>query len=64
MVVASHFDDFFRPPDAPLGFATNVNFAAWPEEIEAVSRDFAVRAMKRTWGPLGLHATDPDRVTA
>jgi L-ascorbate metabolism protein UlaG (beta-lactamase superfamily) len=51
MVVASHFDDFFRPPDAPLGFSTNVNLAAWPEEIEAVSRDFAVRAMKPDVGP-------------
>jgi L-ascorbate metabolism protein UlaG (beta-lactamase superfamily) len=46
-IVASHFDDFFRPADAPLGFSTNVNLAALPEEIEAVSRDFRVRAMKR-----------------
>jgi L-ascorbate metabolism protein UlaG (beta-lactamase superfamily) len=45
-VVASHFDDFFRAADAPLGFSTNVNLAALPEEIEAVSRDFTVRAMK------------------
>src|SRR5262245_23949417 len=45
-VVASHFDDFFRPADAPLGFSTNVNLAALPEEIVAVSRDFTVRAMK------------------
>ena len=50
-VVASHFDDFFRPADAPLGFSTNVNLAALPEEIESVSRDFTVRTMKPTLGP-------------
>jgi L-ascorbate metabolism protein UlaG (beta-lactamase superfamily) len=51
MVVASHFDDFFRPADAPLGFSANVNLAALPEEIESVSRDFTVRTMKPTLGP-------------
>ena len=45
VVVASHFDDFFRPLDGDLGFSTNVNLAAWPEEVAAVSRDFAVAAL-------------------
>jgi L-ascorbate metabolism protein UlaG (beta-lactamase superfamily) len=45
VVVASHFDDFFRPVDAPQGFSTNVNLAALPGEIEAVSQEFAVAAM-------------------
>lgn len=45
IVVASHFDDFFRPLDGALGFSTNVNLAAWPEEIAAVSRDFEVAAL-------------------
>jgi L-ascorbate metabolism protein UlaG (beta-lactamase superfamily) len=45
VVVASHFDDFFRPVDAPLGFSTNVNLAAFPEEIGAVSHDFAVATL-------------------
>ncbi len=45
VVVASHFDDFFRPLDGSLGFSTNVNLAAWPEEVAAVSRDFAVAAL-------------------
>jgi hypothetical protein len=45
VVVASHFDDFFRQFDAPLGFSLNVNLTALPEEIHAVSRDFDVRAM-------------------
>ena len=44
-IVASHFDDFFRPADAPLGFSLNVNLAAFPEEIEAVTRDVTVAAM-------------------
>jgi len=46
IIVASHFDDFFRPADAALGFSTNVNLAALPAEIEAVSGDFAVAAME------------------
>jgi L-ascorbate metabolism protein UlaG (beta-lactamase superfamily) len=45
VVVASHFDDFFRTVDDPLGFSLNVNLTALPEEIEAVSRDFDVRAL-------------------
>ncbi len=46
IVVASHFDDFFRPVDAPLGFSTNVNLSAWPDEIAAVSREITVAAMR------------------
>ena len=44
VVVANHFDDFFRPLSAQLGFSTNVNLAALPEEIHAVSRDISVAA--------------------
>lgn len=44
-VVASHFDDFFRPLDAPMDFSTNVNLAAVPDEVAAVSRDFAVATL-------------------
>lgn len=39
-IVASHFDDFLRPLNGPFGFSLNVNLAAWPEEIAAVSDDF------------------------
>lgn len=46
VVVASHFDDFFRPVDAPLGFSTNVNLSALPEEIAAVSRGIQVAALR------------------
>lgn len=44
-IVASHFDDFFRPVDAPMGFSTNVNLAALPDEIATVSRDFATTTL-------------------
>lgn len=46
LVIASHFDDFFRPLSDPLGFSTNVNLAAFPEEIGTVSADIAVAAMR------------------
>lgn len=45
VVVPHHFDDFFRPIDAPLAYSLNVNLAAWPEEIARVSRDFELRAL-------------------
>ena len=44
-ILASHFDDFFRPIDAAMGFSTNVNLAAVPDEIAAVSRDFALATL-------------------
>jgi L-ascorbate metabolism protein UlaG (beta-lactamase superfamily) len=44
-VLASHFDDFFRPIEAPMGFSTNVNLTAFPDEVAAVSRDFEVGAL-------------------
>ena len=44
-IVASHFDDFFRPLDAAMGFSTNVNLSAFPDEVATVSRDFAVAAL-------------------
>ena len=45
-VVASHFDDFFRPLESPMGFSLNVNLSAFPEEVAAVSSDFAVAALE------------------
>jgi len=46
VVLASHFDDFFRPLAEPMGFSTNVNLAGLPDEIGAVSRDIAVAALE------------------
>lgn len=44
-VVPTHYDDFFRPLSAPMGFTANVNLHKVPEEIAAVSGDFAVAAL-------------------
>ncbi len=44
-ILASHFDDFFRPLDAAMGFSTNVNLAAVADEVAAVSRDFEVATL-------------------
>jgi len=46
VVLASHFDDFFRALDVPPGFSLNVNLAAFPEEIAAVSEDFSTAALQ------------------
>ncbi len=46
VVLASHYDDFFRALDEPAGFSLNVNLAAFPEEIGAVSGDFATAALR------------------
>jgi L-ascorbate metabolism protein UlaG (beta-lactamase superfamily) len=44
-VVASHYDDFFRPLEAPMRFSLGVRLARVPEEIEAVSREILVAAL-------------------
>lgn len=45
VVVANHFDNFFRPISAPMGFSTNVNLTALPDEIGAVSTGISVAAL-------------------
>jgi len=45
VIVPHHFDDFFRPLDAPFAYSFNVNLAAWPDEIARVSRDFELRTL-------------------
>ena len=45
VVVASHYDDFFRPLDAPMGFSLNVNLSSFPEEVAAVSPDIGVAVL-------------------
>jgi L-ascorbate metabolism protein UlaG (beta-lactamase superfamily) len=56
-IVASHFDDFFRPIDAPMGYSTNVNLAAFPDEVASVSSDFAVATLE----PMQVVGTQSDR---
>ncbi|MDQ8045826.1 MAG: MBL fold metallo-hydrolase [Solirubrobacteraceae bacterium] len=46
VVVASHFDDFFRPVEDPVGMSLNVALARVPEEIGAVGRDFRVVTLR------------------
>jgi L-ascorbate metabolism protein UlaG (beta-lactamase superfamily) len=55
VVLASHFDDFFRPLGSPQGFSLNVNLAAFPEEIAQVGRDFRPAALP-AFVPVGASA--------
>lgn len=45
VIVPTHYDDFFRPLDAPMGFTTNVHLSRVPDEVTAVSREFEVAAL-------------------
>ena len=47
VVVPTHYDDFFKPLGAPLGFVSRVRLEAVPDEMRAVSRDAAVAALAR-----------------
>ena len=53
VVIASHYDDFFRPLDAPMGFSLNVNLSAFPDEIRGVSADMAVATLPPPAPPAG-----------
>jgi L-ascorbate metabolism protein UlaG (beta-lactamase superfamily) len=44
-IVPTHYDDFFRPLGAAMGFTTNVNLARVPDEVRAVSPEFEVSAL-------------------
>jgi L-ascorbate metabolism protein UlaG (beta-lactamase superfamily) len=46
-IVPTHYDDFFAPLSAPLGFTTNVNLVRHVGEVRAVSADFTVAALPR-----------------
>jgi L-ascorbate metabolism protein UlaG (beta-lactamase superfamily) len=45
VVVPHHFDDFFRPLDAPFAYSLNVNLAGFPDEIRRVTRDVELRTL-------------------
>jgi L-ascorbate metabolism protein UlaG (beta-lactamase superfamily) len=45
VVVASHYDDFFRPIDSAMGFSLNVNLAAVPDELAKVSADIGLATL-------------------
>ncbi|HEV7399896.1 MAG TPA: MBL fold metallo-hydrolase [Solirubrobacterales bacterium] len=47
VVVPTHYDNFFRPLGRPMEFVSNVQLAALPEEIGAVSADARIAALPR-----------------
>ena len=47
-VVPTHYDNFFRPLGQRLEFVGNVQLAALPDEIGAVSREIEIAALPRT----------------
>jgi L-ascorbate metabolism protein UlaG (beta-lactamase superfamily) len=47
-VVPTHYDNFFRPLGEDLEFVANVQLAALPDEIGAVSREIEVATLPRT----------------
>jgi L-ascorbate metabolism protein UlaG (beta-lactamase superfamily) len=47
VVVPTHYDNFFRPLGRPLEFVSNVQLAALPDEIGAVSADARLAALPR-----------------
>jgi L-ascorbate metabolism protein UlaG (beta-lactamase superfamily) len=51
VVVPTHYDDFFKPLGAELGFIRKVRLEAIPDEIHAVSRDATLAALPRADRP-------------
>lgn len=45
LVVPTHYDNFFRPLEAPSKFSFNVNLTHFAEEMHAVSREIPVHAL-------------------
>jgi L-ascorbate metabolism protein UlaG (beta-lactamase superfamily) len=46
LIVASHFDDFFLPLDAPLAMSFNVNLTGFADEAHAAARDVPVYTLE------------------
>lgn len=51
VVVPTHYDDFFKPLGAELGFIRKVRLEAVPDEVHAVSRDATIAALPRADRP-------------
>lgn len=45
VIVPTHYDDFFRPLDAPTKFSFNVNLTGFADEARAVSRDLPIHTL-------------------
>jgi L-ascorbate metabolism protein UlaG (beta-lactamase superfamily) len=46
MIVASHFDNFFKPLGEPDQLSFNVNLTGFADEVHAASRDIPVRVLE------------------
>jgi hypothetical protein len=46
LIVATHFDDFFRPLDDKVQFSFNVNLTGFADEVHAASRDLPLHALE------------------
>jgi len=46
LIVPHHYDDFFRPVDAPFRFSLNVNLGGFVEEVKRVSSDFRIAGLR------------------
>lgn len=46
VVVPTHYDDFFRPLDAPTKFSFNVNLTGFADEVRAVSSEFTIGTLE------------------
>jgi L-ascorbate metabolism protein UlaG (beta-lactamase superfamily) len=46
LVIASHYDDFFRPLDAGIAMSFNVNLTGFADEAHAASRDVPVYTLE------------------
>lgn len=45
LILPHHYDDFFRPVDAPFRFSLNVNLGGFVDEVKRVSSDFRIAGM-------------------
>jgi len=45
LIVPTHYDDFFRPLDAPVRFSFNVNLTGFADEVHAAARGVPVHAL-------------------
>lgn len=45
-IVPTHYDDFFRPLDAPLAFSFNVNLTQFADEVRRASRDLPIYTLE------------------
>lgn len=45
-IIPTHYDDFFRPLDAPTKFSFNVNLAGFADEVHRTSRDLPIATLE------------------